>query len=354
MAYTAIDDSEAYFQAKLYTGDASTTQAQTLDGTTDMQPDMIWIKQRNGTNNHMLADAVRGANNKFNPNENYANDTGTTSLKAFNSDGFSVGSNTEAGGSGTYAAWCWKAGTTGSGTTSGGGTGQAYSFSASTAAGFSITQYEGNGTDAHTIPHSLGVIPTVVWTKNIDGANGWFCMTPNGTTDPWTDFMYLDLNNATADEDTAWSDSQPTSSVVTLGNAGSCNTNANTYMMYAWTPIQGYSKFGTYTGNGNADGPFIYTGFRPAFVMLKQATDGSTPWMIFDNKRDTFNETGQLLYPDVTNAEADDANPIDILSNGFKLRTSGSYNNGNGKLVMFMAFAEAPFVNSEGVPCNAR
>ena len=177
-------------------------------------------------------------------------------------------------------------------------------------------------------------------------------MTPNGTTDPWTDFMYLDLNNATADEDTAWSDSQPTSSVVTLGNAGSCNTNANTYMMYAWTPIQGYSKFGTYTGNGNGDGTFVYLGFRPAWVVVKR-TDSANNWLGWDNKRLGYNpdNDGFLLQ---TNDTAETSDRLDLVSNGFKIRSTSSAVGASGATFVYMAFAEAPFVNSNGVPCNAR
>ena len=351
-AYTTIDDPEAHFQVKIYAGTGSELSP-TLDGDTDMQPDMVWIKAHNYTSDHRLFDAVRGATKMIKPSENEAEGTESTALTAFNSDGFTVNTSGDVNNSSyDYVAWCWKAGTTGSGTTSGGGTGQAYSFSANTTAGFSITQYEGNGTDAHTIPHSLGVIPTVVWTKNIDGANGWFCMTPNGTTDPWTDFMYLDLNNATADEDTAWSDDQPTSSVVTLGNAGSCNTNANTYMMYAWTPIQGYSKFGTYTGNGNGDGTFVYLGFRPAWVVVKR-TDSANNWLGWDNKRLGYNpdNDGFLLQ---TNDQAETNDRLDFVSNGFKIRSTSSAVGASGATFVYMAFAEAPFVNSNGVPCNAR
>ena len=248
MAFTTIDDPSAYFKVQLYTGNGAANHAITFDDTdTDMQPDFVWIKNRDTTDQHCLFDSVRGATKVYFADANSAESTDADTLDSFASDGFQVDADVKVNTSDeNYVSWNWKAGTTGSGTTSGGGTGQAYSFSASTTAGFSITQYEGNGTDAHTIPHSLGVIPTVVWVKNRDNANGWFCMQPNGTSDPWTDFMYLDLPAASADEDTAWSDSQPTSSVVTLGNAGSCNTNANTYMLYCWTPIQGYSKFGFY------------------------------------------------------------------------------------------------------------
>ena len=359
MAYTTIDDPSAYFKVQLYTGDGTAIgsggQAITFDDTdTDMQPDFTWIKNRDATDTHSLFDAVRGATNILSSVVNSAESNNTESLTTWGSDGFTVGNkdtvntNTE-----KFVSWNWKAGTTGSGTTSGGGTGQAYSFSASTTAGFSITQYEGNGTDAHTIPHSLGAVPTIVWAKNRDGDNGWFCMQPNGTTDPWTDFAYLDLTTAFADEDTAWSDEQPTSSVVTLGNAGSCNTNANTYILYCWTPIQGYSKFGFYTGNGNANGTFVYTGFRPAWIMTKR-TDGANGWIIYDNQRQGYNPNNDELFAEVTDAEVTTDDRFDILSNGFKSRSASQDTNGNGSGYSYMAFAEQPFVNSNGVPCTAR
>ena len=352
-AYKTIDDPEAHFQVKIYAGTGSELSP-TLDGDTDMQPDMVWIKAHYYTSDHRLFDAVRCATKMIKPSENEAESTESTALTAFNSDGFTVNTSGDVNNSSyDYVAWCWKAGTTGSGTTSGGGTGQAYSFSASTTAGFSITQYEGNGTDAHTIPHSLGAVPTIVWAKNRDGDNGWFCMQPNGTTDPWTDFAYLDLTTAFADEDTAWSDEQPTSSVVTLGNAGSCNTNANTYILYCWTPIQGYSKFGFYTGNGNANGTFVYTGFRPAWIMTKR-TDGANGWIIYDNKRQGYNPNNDELFAEVTDAEVTTDDRFDILSNGFKSRSASQDTNGNGSGYSYMAFAEQPFVNSNGVPCTAR
>ena len=349
-AYTTIDDPEAFFQVLAYQGGDATGQDFVLGGDTDMQPDMVWIKARNADEAHCIFDSVRGVTKVIYPTNYNDEDTIAGGLTAFNSDGFEVGSDGKTGGTYTYIAFCWKAGTTGSGTTGGGGSGQAYSFSVNTTSGISITQYEGNGSDGHTIPHTLGAVPTVVWAKNRDGNNGWFCMQPNGTADPWTDFAYLDLTTAWADEDTAWSDEEPTSSVVTLGNAGSSNTNANTYMLYSWTPIQGYSKFGYYEGNGNADGTFVYTGFRPAWVMTK-SVDSTSSWHVFDNKRLGYNPDNDAQVAEGNTSDAT-TDMIDLLSNGFKFRIATDPN--VAETYSYMAFAEAPLVNSNGVPNNAR
>ena len=334
MAYTAIDDPEAYFQVKIYTGSGSAA-SHTLDGDTDMQPDMIWFKQRSSTAGHALFDDIRGVNNYLQPHTNDPSASATEELTAFGSDGFSLGDSSDGNFTNrdtyTYVAWCWKESAT---------------------AGFDMVAFTGNGTGNTAISHSLSAIPKMIITKHRTSTENWIVYFKDTVTR--TGFLSLANAFSTPASTGFYGTSAHTSSVYYIGDDTSVNTNTETYISYLFADVQGFSRFGRYTGNANADGPFIYTGFRPAFVMLKQATDGSTPWMIFDNKRDTFNETGQLLYPDVNNAEADDANPIDILSNGFKLRTSGSYNNGSGKVVTYTCFAEAPFVNSNGVPCNAR
>jgi hypothetical protein len=332
---TTIDNPELYFQTKTYTGDGSTPSI-TLDGDEDMQPDVVWIKNRDQTDSHCWFDSVRGATKLLYPDTTDDEEDDADTLTSFDSDGFALGdddkvnTNTEA-----YVAWCWKESAT---------------------AGFDIVSYTGTGS-ARDISHSLSALPDriMVKTRDLSGPD-WIIWGDKIHTTPHDALMKL--NNQTALStglNSSWfNDTNPTTSVFSVGTQGDLNGDGNTYIAYLWTSIQGFSKFGSYTGNGNADGPFIYTGFRPAFVMHKQQTDANTPWMIWDNKRDTFNETGQLLYPDSSLAEADDANPIDILSNGFKLRTSGSYNNDSGNVITYMAFAEAPFVNSNGVPCNAR
>ena len=329
-AYTTIDDPEAYFQVKIYTGGGG-TQAITLDGDTDMQPDLVWIKDRDDTFAHQVHDSVRGASAGYLSTDSAGTEQSTYPISSFDSDGWT----TKSGGTDgqnvsgdAFVSWNWKE---------------------SAIAGFDINIHTGSGSSAD-ISHNLSAVPELIFTKRRNDTQQWFTFT---TVTGAQKALFLDTNSAISTQASAY-DALPTSSVTNYGNDVAVNGSDDTYVAYLWRSVQGFSKFGSYTGNGNADGPFVHTGFRPAFVMQKQVTDADTPWMIFDNKRDTFNETGQLLYPDVTNAEADDANPIDILSNGFKLRTSGSYNNGSGKVIFYAAFAEAPFVNSNGVPCNAR
>ena len=350
-AYTTIDDPEAHFQVKLYTGTGS-SQAITFDGDTDMQPDLVWNKSRvDGSYSHNWCDSLRGAAKMLEGDANVAENTNTNAVTAFGSDGFTVGSDDGNNkSSSTFVAWCWKAnGPAASVSANTDGSINTTKTSANTTSGFSINTFTGSGSAA-TVGHGLGAVPRFIISKDYGGTNAWYVYHASVGN---THALRLSSDDSKDDSDGYWNDTTPTSTVYSVGNNSGTN-DTDTMVSYVFAPKQGFSKFGSYTGNGNADGPFIFTGFRPAFVMLKQETDDSTPWMVFDHKRDPHNETGQLLYPDVTNAEADDANPIDILSNGFKLRTSGSYNNGSGKVVTYTCFAEAPFVNSEGVPCNAR
>ena len=338
-AYTTIDNPELYFQTKLYTGQASsqgdgTTTAITFDGDEDMQPDLIWIKNRDGTDWHDLTDAIRGVTKSIYPNENDGEDTVATAVTAIGSDGFTVGSNDQVNdASDKYVAWCWKESAT---------------------AGFDIVTYTGNGTAGNTVSHSLSAAPTWVLVKKRSAAGQW-AVGHKAMDSGFDYFLFLDATDAKGNADNVFNDTAPSSSVITLGNAGDTNANTQTYVAYLWTDIQGFSKFGIYTGNGNADGTFAYCGFRPSFVMVKKTSE-AREWMIWDNKRDTYNPAKTVLHPDGT--PADDASTsyemIDMLSNGFKLRQSDTDTNQSGGTYIFMAFAEQPFVNSKGVPANAR
>jgi len=297
---------------------------------------MVWIKSRSNTYAHVLADSVRGTDEILHPHssdaalDGVADSSGGVSI--FGSNGFTAAGNDVAWvaeSPSTYVAWCWKESAT---------------------AGFDIVAYTGNATAGNTVSHSLSAVPKIIITKGRASTNNWSVYhESNGNGKA----LLMNLDYATQDYPSFWNDTTPSSSVFTLGD-GSDTNPSGTMIAYLFAPKQGYSAMGSYTGNGNADGPFVYTGFRPALVIQKQATDTGTPWLMWDNKRNPYNETGQLLYPNTTGAEVDGGNPIDMLSNGFKLRTSGSYNNGSGKTITYMAFAEAPFVNSNGVPCNAR
>jgi len=350
MAYTDIDDPSAFFQTVIYTGNA-TARSITFNGNSDMQPDWVWGKQRSGTDSHQVSDSVRGVSKKSNPDTNAAEGTTSTHITAFNSNGFSVGTGGGFNGNTiTQVAWCWKAGTSVSGNTTGSGTAKAYTGSVNTDAGFSIIRYLGNAAAGHTVPHHLGVAPKAMIIKSLAATQSWFINFPFGTG---AGYIMLDRTNAgDGSNDSVWSSTAPSSSVVTLGETGGVNENNDAYIMYAFAEKQGYSKFGSYKGNGNADGPFVYTGFKPAFVIAKNSS-ATTNWQMVDNKRNTANIVNKVLYPDLSNAE-DTVSLVDFNSNGFKVRNTTTDWNTSGQTIIYMAFAENPFVTSTGVPATAR
>ena len=333
MAFTTIDDPSAYFQTTLYTGDGTSSLAITNSGNSDLQADWIWIKERNGTRDHSIFDSVRGVVKRLESNTTNAEGDETAGLLSLNSNGFTVGAdgyvNTD---DNTYVAWCWKESAT---------------------AGFDILTYTGNGTAGRTVSHNLSAVPHVIIQKIKSSTGNWLVYHHKNTSSPETDFLRLNTTDATADESTIWNDTAPTSSVFSVGTESTINGDGNTFVAYLFSEKQGFSKFGSYTGNGNADGAFIYTGFKPAWVMGK-ASSRTENWYMFDNKRDPFNPGEQLLKADENSAEFDGSDIIDFTSTGFKLRSTNEKWNENGTSYIFIAFAEAPFVNSKGVPCNAR
>jgi hypothetical protein len=346
MAYTEIDNPELYFQVKLYTGTGS-SQAITLDGDTDMQPDMVWIKNRSTTDAHNLYDAARGTTKIIYPDSTAAEYANSGGLTAFGSDGFTVNNDNEVNkSSSNHVAWCWKA--NGSGSSNTDGSINTTKTSANTTSGVSINTFTGSGSAA-TIGHGLGAVPTMIISKETGGSNAWYVYhVKNGNTHG----LRLSTTDPKEDDATLWNDTTPTSTVYSVGS--NTGTNDSTAMVsYVFTPKQGFSKFGSYTGNGNADGTFIYLGFRPAWFMQKNTQDSGDNWHIFDTKRDIENQTDEMLFANATSAEAT-GNAIDLLSNGVKIRNTSNGMNGSGDNYIFMAFAEAPFVNSKGVPCNAR
>ena len=332
-AYTTIDNPELYFQCKIWSGNATDDTSITLDGSENMQPDFVWTKRRNASTNHDLWDAVRGALEQMASNNNEAEATISSSLKSFNSDGFTVGTNTNLNASGgTYVAWCWKESAT---------------------AGFDIVAYTGSGS-AHTISHSLSAVPSVVILKGRSFGDGWgqYHKTSGNPA-------ILAFDGDVADRySSKWgpffNSTAPTSSVFSVGTDTAINTSSKTHIAYLFAQKQGFSKFGSYKGNGNADGPFVYTGFRPAMVIIRNSS-ATGNWEIFDTKRSTYNLMHATLYADTNSAEyTGTGNQIDVLSNGFKVRNEDTNTNDNGETTVFMAFAEAPFVNSNGVPATAR
>ena len=355
MAYTTIDDPSAHFQTALWSGNDS-TQSITNDGNSDMQPDWVWIKRRDGSAiNHQAYDSSRGVTKNLVPNETQAEGTRSTGLTAFDSDGFSLGAGGAENSSGnTFVGWQWKAngGTTSTNTA---GTNIDTTVQANTTAGFSVITYTGTGTDNDSLGHGLGAVPHWIMVKNRDETNGWQVYHHKNTSAPETDYLNLNDNGATADDHDRWSDQAPSSTVITLGGNDGVSKSSVKYVCYAWTEIQGYSKFGSYTGNGNADGPFVYTGFKPAWVLIKRSDGGSENWNLNDNKRSPINPTKIKLSPNTNGAEAEDTGySIDFVSNGFKIRNDGGDHNSSSATMVYMAFAEHPFVSSKGVPVTAR
>jgi len=352
MAYTAIDDPSAYFQVVLFTGTGS-EQAITLGGDTDMSPDLVIAKTRAVAHNHGVQDSVRGATKELYTETTAAEATYAETLKSFDSDGFTVGTDGGWNSDGdAKVAWCWKAGTAFSNDASATGVGNTDSSgSASSTAGFSICKYTGAGASLDiTVKHGLSVKPTMFITKNLEDANSWAVYHGANTSAPETDYLKLDTTTATIDNGEIWLDTAPTSAIFTAGDHSSSNRSGDDFVSYFWNDVQGFSRFGTFEGNGNADGTFVNTGFRPAFVMTK-SIDSTSSWHMFDNKREGYNVDNDPLVAEASTVEAT-TDMIDILSNGFKLRIATDPN--VAETYVYMAFAEAPFVNSNGVPCNAR
>ena len=341
----AINDGSQYFNTVLYTSTGVDPLSVTGVG---FQPDAVWIKSRSGAFSHNIYDAVRGVRKRLQPNLTNAEST-ISGVKSFDTDGFTLGANTNDTNntSGyTYVAWNWLAGGTASSNTDGSITS---SVSANQDAGFSIVSYTGNGTDNATIGHGLGIKPDCLIVKNRDdGTDGWGYW--NKGMGAETQQMALNLTNAAFTDDVFKSSSSIT---VTLGTDTWSNVNTEKYIMYAFAEKRGYSKFGSYTGNGSStNGAFVYTGFKPAWFMIKR-TNSTESWYIHDNKRDTFNPSDKHLLANSSNAE----NPqedIDLLSNGIKIRSTDSGYNASGSTYIYMAFAENPFVTSTGIPVTAR
>jgi len=352
-AYTTIDDPEAHFQAVTYTGNGSANHAITLGGDTDMQPDIVWIKNRDATDNHQLFDAVRGATKRLEPNigegGSEAETTDADTLDSFTSDGFQVDADVKVNTNAEkYVAWCWKANGTGSSNTD--GAINTAATSANTTSGVSINTYEGTGS-ATTVGHGLGAVPEIIIIRSRDTASvdwAFFHGILGGTK-----YLLFNTAGAAGTASSLWNDTDPTSTVFTIGTTSKVNTDDENYVAYVFTSKQGFSKFGSYIGNGNADGTFIYTGFRPAWVFFKESSAADN-WVCVDNKRNAFNPVKGRLRFDLSSDEDSPLEICDFLSNGFKLRSTLDENNTSGVTHIYGAFAEAPFVNSNGVPGNAR
>jgi len=359
MAYTTIDNPELYFQTVLYTGDGAANHAITLPGDEDMQPDIVWIKNRDATDDHCLFDVVRGATKLLSPNTTAMPTTDADTLDSFTSDGFQVDADVKVNtDTEKYVAWNWKAGTTSGITTDGNTTITPSSYSFDQTSGCSVLQYTANGTDDAKVAHGLGAAPSMMIIKRLTTEiEGWPVFHQKMDASSPEDYaMFTADTSGKEDNVLYWSDQLPDSVNFTLGTSDKVNEGASdNYICYCFAEKQGYSKFGSYTGNGDADGTFIYTGFKPMFFMLKSSSHAES-WSMYDVKRQTYNPVSYYFPAANSNAaEATGATyAMDFLSNGIKLRGTGSGINGSGYTFIYMAFAEAPFVNSNGVPCNAR
>ena len=338
MAYTTIDDPSAFFKCQLYTGNGSANHAITFDDTdTVMQPDVVWIKNRDQADAHLVFDSVRGATKYWKTNANESETTDADTLDSFTSNGFQVdadvkvNTNTE-----KYVAWCWKE---------------------SADAGFDMVSYVGNHTSGRTVAHSLSAVPEFFIIKNMNSAEKPAVYHKGvDTASPEDYLMVLSEDAARLDDLSFLNDTAPTSSVVTLGNTQGVSEIGSTMILYAWTGKQGFSKFGSYVGNSSSDGSYIHLGFSPALIMVKCTTDASTDWLIADNQR-SYNKNSSynnwMIRPNTSAAEENGTVGCDFLSNGFKWRDSENSANVTGRTYIYMAFAHSPFVNSNGVPNNA-
>ena len=348
MAYTTVNKSSEHFNTKIYTGNQSSTHALTGVG---FKPDLTWLKIRSGTGSHYLYDAIRGVTKSISSDTSSAELTNSY-FSSFNTDGFTLGSaSNNVNGAYNYASWNWKAGTTSGITTDSYTTitPTAYSFNAT--AGFSIIKYVGNGTTGAKYPHGLGVAPKMVIVKNL------------GTTDWWNvhhaslgnnSEMYLNTANA-APSSTGNGTTPDAVNIELEGTTNTHNASGNNYIAYCFRDVIGYSKFGSYIGNGNADGTFVYTGFKPAWIMIKNSNSSSEEWNIWDNKRNTFNVMTTRLVANINGADSvTSAGFFDFTSNGFKIRSTANGVNQSGNKMIYMCFAEAPLVGTNNVPCTAR
>jgi hypothetical protein len=347
MAYTDIDKSDDYFNTVLYTGNGST---QSITGV-GFQPDLVWVKSRNDSYNHANWDIVRGTSNALQTSTTSAEQT-IEGVTSFDSDGFtlstaaSANSNTK-----TFVAWNWLADNTSGSSNTDGDINS--TVSVNTTSGFSIVSWTGTGTNPSTVGHGLGTAPSCIILRDRDNVSDWY-VGHDGIG--WTDRLKLNTTASTASSVTLWNNTAPTSSLFTISSA--LNFNGSPTIAYCFAEKKGFSKFGSYTGNGSSDGPFVYTGFKPAFFMIKR-TDTTTNWIMYDTVRQPYNTTNPgPIYANLSSAEESNVTltAFDILSNGFKTRNTSSWaeSNASGGTYIYMAFAGNPLVTSTGIPTTAR
>ena len=345
MAYTTINKHTAYFNTVTYTGNGGTNAITGVGH----QPDFTWLKRRDASGNHNLYDAVRGVTKYLESSATSPEQTQQYGLTAFGTDGFTLGSNANMNGNGqSFVSWNWKAGA-GQGTSNTDGTINTTYTSVNTTAGFSISKYTGTGSAA-TVGHGLGVAPKMIMYKRLDSADDWTIYHSFlGAT------KKADLNNTSAPStnSTVFNDTAPTTSVMSVGTNGRTNGSGGSYIAYAFAEKTGFSKFGSFRGDGSNNGPFVYTGFKPAFVVTRK--DGSDGWHMFDNKRDASNPEVHRLEADSSGGDYTglSAGWMDFLSNGFKIRYNGGGINADGSDYFYFAFGQT-LVGTNNIPATAR
>jgi hypothetical protein len=331
--------------ATLYTGTGSSLTIANTVGSTSFKPDFVWIKSRSAATDNKLTDSLRGVTKAFISNIADGETTDTQGLTAFNSNGFTVGTNTTYNNSSaTYVAWQWQAGQGSSASNTSGSI--TSTVSKNTTVGFSIVTYSGNSTSGATIGHGLGVTPDLIIVKRLNATlaqspNAIVYVTPLGNTKG----LILDGTYSAQTVTGFWNNTSPTSSVFSVGNDANTNATSFNYVAYCFAAVAGYSAFGSYTGNGSTDGPFVYTGFRPRWVMVKISSGTTANWVVVDTSRDTYNVMATDLNPDSSGAEYT-STFMDCLSNGFKIRNTPATYNGNGYTYIYACFAENPFKNA--------
>jgi len=361
----AIDKPSKYFNTVTYTGNNSSVGATRSITNVGFKPDLVWYKNRTNAYSHSIYDAVRGTgvtkdlSSNSTDSETGGNQTNVTRygyFSSFDTDGFTLTNGNDGTGyasiftnenGSNFVSWNWL----GSNTTVSNTAGSISStVSANTTSGFSIVSYTGNATAGATVGHGLGVVPKMIILKRRTGsAEDWYVYHGSLAN---TEVLRLNLTNAKATR-ADFNNTTPTSSVFTINSTDNVNASGSPFIAYCFAEVKGFSKFGSYTGNGSLDGTFIYTGFSPAFVMFKR-TDSADQWTMMDNKRATFNVMKGRLYAESSSAEETTYNVIDFCSNGIKLRLNGGDTNGSGGSYIYMCFASSPFVSSKGIPCTAR
>ena len=348
-AYISFQPSD-FFSSTLYTGNgvAYGSGGNAITGV-GFQPALTWIKCRTVGEEPVITDAVRGVTKILRPNDTYAESTAAEGLNVFGSDGFTLGLSSQFNeDTEDYVSWNWKMGTT-SGLT--GGTITPSSYSLNTTARQSIIAYTGTGSAA-TIPHGLGVVPNMIIVKALNAATDWAMYHTSNTSPPEDYIQVLNTYAVAADNNLAWNDTAPTSTLFSV-NAGDTNATSKTHIAYCFADVKGYSKFGGYTGNGNIDGTFVYTGFRPAYLLFKRVSGATANWYCYDCKRLGYNEENASFQSNTAAVEALNIEMY-ILSNGFKWRDTDTDLNASGAPYLYAAFAEFPFVSSNSIPGMAR